>query len=154
MTKKFKTSYNKPMKANQIQINCYFKHPKTLTLDCEAFIRQVLAIKELTEGLYDFNFISNTEIIAINKRYLQRDYATDIISFNLGDKKKPIGDIYISIDMAIENASYYKHSLEDEIKLLLVHGILHLLDYRDYTDAEKETMFAEQDRILRLIDHV
>ena len=72
-------------------------------------------------------------MITINKTHLERDYLTDIITFNLGSLSDPIGDIYISPDKAMENAAQFKSSVTDEIKLLLVHGLLHILEYRDYT---------------------
>ena len=118
--------------------------------DIETYIRKILMLKKLESGSYEFTFVNNKEIVEINQKYLQRDYITDIISFNLGSPDNPEGDIYICFEKAEENAKENNQSLDDEIKLLIVHGILHLLDYKDYTDEEKAIMYKEQDRLLKL----
>ena len=74
------------------------------------------------------------------------------MTFNLEEKGDPItGDIYISTQTAQRNALIHKQSLNNEIKLLIVHGILHLLGYEDSTKKEKETMQKEEKRILSKI---
>ena len=98
--------------------------------------------------------MDNETIVSINQQYLDRGYATDIISFNLGDIENPIGDIYIGYEVAKANAIQHQQTFEDEIKLLFVHGILHLLDYRDYTDTEKAIMYKEQERLLGLTNEL
>jgi len=86
----------------------------------------------------------------MNTQFLERSYSTDILTFNLGTIENPIADIYISVDQAQKNAKMFKQSLNEEIKLLIVHGILHILDYRDYTKKEKQVMEEEQTRLLQL----
>ena len=102
--------------------------------------------------IFEFTFLTPEDIQAINKQYLNHDYPTDIISFNLSDEDEPIhGDIYICPRIAKKNALAYKSTFENEIKLLIVHGILHLLGYEDYTDAQKAKMDLEQTRIINSI---
>lgn len=112
------------------------------------FIEQVLSLKDITQGHFDFNFVSRDTLLDINKSHLKRDYHTDIITFNLGTTDNIIGDVYISLAQAKENAKNYGNSWVSEIKLLIIHGILHLLDYKDYTDKEKAVMENEQTRII------
>lgn len=135
--------------AIKIHINLETECPVSFVL--KPFIQKVLKILQIKQGEFSFTFVTNPEIIDINKQFLHRDYATDIISFNLGTIEAIEGDIYISVEQAAINARSLGHPLDLEIKTLLVHGILHLLDYQDYTEEERQIMFAEQDRILALV---
>lgn len=106
------------------------------------------------------SFIDNDEIQTINKEYRQIDKPTDVISFafldNMSNKEEMLqsedvvvlGEIYISIPKAIEQATQYSHSLHRELSFLFVHGLLHLLGY-DHIEKEDEViMFELQDKIL------
>ncbi len=119
--------------------------------DVEDFIQRVLAFITLTHGSFEFTFVNNDKILEINRTFLQHDYETDIITFNLGTPDDIVGDIYISVDEASKNATEYGQSLDDEIRLLIVHGILHLLGYDDDTDEDRFIMEAEQDRIINTL---
>jgi probable rRNA maturation factor len=118
--------------------------------DLSAYIKTILTLTDLDKGFYDFTFVTNAKIVELNKEFLNRTYETDIISFNLGDSALPIGDIYISYDQANLNSKTFKTSFDYEVQQLIIHGILHLLDYQDYTDAEKKVMLTEQNRLWEL----
>lgn len=114
-------------------------------------------VKELTLDNCMFNiiFITNKEIHKINKEYRNVDRPTDVISFALEDNKdieykdfRLLGDIYISVDRAIEQARDYNHSLKRELCFLSTHGILHLLGYDHQTKKEEEIMFTKQKELL------
>ena len=122
--------------------------PISLSFDVQSYIYVILSLQNISHGQFDFNFISNDEIISINKKHLNRDYPTDIISFNLGTIDNIVGDVYISVEQAQINAREYNQTLDTELKRLIIHGVLHLLDYRDYTDDEKTIMHREQERLL------
>jgi probable rRNA maturation factor len=138
-----------PDKNNIISIN----NTTELKIDFDLFdfIERALVLKNISNTSIEFNFIDNKKIIEINKKYLKKDYATDIISFNLGESDSILGDIYISIEQALINSKKFKNSFEKEIKLLIIHGILHLLDYEDYSEQEQQTMSKEQERLLALL---
>lgn len=86
-------------------------------------------------------FVNDDFIIELNKKYFQKDYATDVISFNLTElKESPEGEIYICVQTAIENAKHFQSTPKEEILRLVAHGVYHLLDYGDATAAEKELM--------------
>ncbi len=116
--------------------------------DPEEFVGKVLRLLLISHGSFEFSFVTNETILEINRTYLQHDYETDIITFNLGSETDIIGDAYISVDHASENAASFGNSLDDELKLLIVHGILHLLGYNDELDEDRLEMEAEQNRIL------
>ena len=114
-------------------------------------------VKELNLDNCMFNiiFITNKEIHKINKEYRKVDRPTDVISFALEDNKdieykdfRLLGDIYISVDRAIEQARDYNHSLKRELCFLSTHGILHLLGYDHQTKKEEEIMFTKQKELL------
>lgn len=141
------------MEKNSQQVSIVVSNQTTFEIqfDIERFFKQALSLKEIHCGSYDINFVDTETMKEINQTHLKRSYLTDIITFNLGTIENPIGDIYISLDKAKENAKTFNNLFENEIKLLLVHGLLHLLDYRDYTDEEKDIMNKEQERLLELL---
>ena len=120
-----------------------------IDFDIKQYVQLILQLKQIHTGQFEFSFTSNDHIIAINKQYLNRSYSTDIISFNLGTPDDIIGDVYISVEQALINAIEYEQSFNTEIKRLIIHGILHLLDYHDYTPEEKEVMYREQESLLQ-----
>lgn len=136
-----------------IEINVNKTISLDIDFDLEEFIKNILQLKKIESGEFSFTFVNNERIVEINKQYLNKTHITDIISFNLADPEEAIiGDVYINAEQAALNANDYKISLEEEIKLLIVHGILHLLDYEDYTEEARNHMFAEQDRLLKLVN--
>ena len=105
------------------------------------------------------SFINNEEIHKINKEYRKIDRPTDVISFAFLDNEDRakeyasgmpviLGDIYISLDKADEQAKEYGHSMKRELCFLFVHGLLHLLGYDHMTKEDEEVMFPLQDKIL------
>jgi probable rRNA maturation factor len=90
-------------------------------------------------GYINICFMDNTLIRKLNTRFLSAHRATDVIAFNLSDKKtKPflLADIAISTDSAINNAGDFKATPEDELMLYVAHGILHILGFNDHTRAQ------------------
>lgn len=79
-------------------------------------------------------FTSDARIRAFNRRWRKKDRATDVLSFE-GDGHRYLGDLVISVETARVQALAEGHSLEDEIEILLLHGILHLLGHDHERDA-------------------
>ena len=99
--------------------------------------------------------VDNKKIHEINKEYRNIDRETDVISFALEDDKniidspvRVLGDIYISIDKAKEQANEYGHSLKRELCFLMTHGFLHLLGYDHMKKEDEDIMFPLQEKIL------
>ncbi len=111
--------------------------------------------KEQIENAY-FNviFVDNDYIKNINRDYRGKDVATDVITFALEDNEdvkleiRILGDIFISLDKASEQAIEYNHSLTRELAFLLVHGFYHLLGYDHMTNEEEKIMMAKQEEVL------
>lgn len=111
------------------------------------------------EDLHDIEcsviLVDKKTIHEMNKTYRGIDRPTDVISFALEDEKnmilvegRALGDIYISLDTAEEQAQEYGHSLQRELCFLTIHGFLHLLGYDHMDEKEETVMFAKQKEIL------
>lgn len=90
---------------------------------------------------------------SLNNEFMGIDAPTDVLSFPLGfDNPESgslyLGDIIISYQTAERQAAQGGHETIEEIKLLIVHGMLHLMGYDHYTPKEKADMWAQQDRLL------
>jgi probable rRNA maturation factor len=96
-------------------------------------------------------FVSPGEMRALNRRYLKRDYATDVLSFSYGrikvDGTPFLGEIVLAPEIALQQAKRYRTLPARELGKLLVHGILHLLGYDHETDQGQMNRF--QERLLR-----
>ena len=115
-------------------------------------------LKELKLAGHQVNivFVANSEIQKHNKHYLNHDGPTDVLAFQLKDRFKGeeypfLGDVMISIDMAEAQAQRFKTSVLDELKLYIVHGILHLNGYRDEPESEKVAMEMKEKEILNKV---
>jgi rRNA maturation RNase YbeY len=95
-------------------------------------------------------FCSDTYLLDINKRYLQHDYYTDIISFDLSDiKGQLIGDIYISIDRVKENAKIEGNLYMHELLRVIFHGALHFCGYKDKKPGDAKIMRSMEEKWLK-----
>lgn len=111
-------------------------------------------IKE-TAGSYGFKtgdiayiFCSDEKILEINKQYLQHDYFTDIITFDYSENNVISGDIFISVDTVRSNALEFGVSFEQELKRILIHGILHLCGQDDKTPELRRQMTEKENQAL------
>lgn len=97
-----------------------------------------------------FVFCSDKFLLDINKQFLQHNYYTDIISFNLAHKNEPVeGEIYISLDRVKENAENLDQYYYMELHRVIFHGALHLCGYKDKTSKEIFVMRAKEDFYLK-----
>lgn len=123
---------------------------ETLELDyarIKAVARSVLAGEGYTDGKVTLAFMTDPAIHLLNKRYLQHDEATDVITFPYSNK--PLhGDLAISTDTALRAASERGHGTPEELLYYVIHGILHLCGYDDTTDAKRKKMRAMEAKYL------
>ncbi len=104
-------------------------------------------------------FVDNNEIREINKRYLNRDYSTNVITFSLTEGEfgninpKVLGDIVISVETASRDAEEAGTELNDELEFLMIHGMLHLLKYNHENTSEDEVnkMESKEQEVLGIL---
>lgn len=112
--------------------------------------------EKLKNIVFNVIIVDNYYIHELNKDYRNIDRETDVITFALEDEvemvspeeTRVLGDIYISIDKAIEQAKEYGHSLLRELSFLAVHGFYHLLGYDHINPEEEAIMFQKQEEVL------
>lgn len=107
------------------------------------------------DKIFNIIFTDEDRIRQINKDYRNIDKVTDVISFALNDNDEcnfnaedELGDIFICIPRAKEQANDYGHSIEREVGFLAVHGYLHLCGYDHMTESDEKIMFSRQEEIL------
>jgi probable rRNA maturation factor len=103
--------------------------------------------KEVNELTYVF--CSDEELLAINRQYLQHDYYTDIITFDLSITKQAVmGEIHISIDRVRENAKEHQQTFNRELHRVIFHGALHLCGYKDKSPKDEKNMRLKEEYYL------
>lgn len=99
----------------------------------------------------NYIFMTDDELLEMNKSYLNHDTYTDIITFDTSDVEEEIeGDIFISIDRVKENAKTFSVDFDTELRRVLAHGALHLCGYPDKKPEEAKKMRAKEDEYLEL----
>ncbi len=114
-------------------------------------VKAVLEYLDMEKASLSLVFVNPEEIKEYNRKFRGVDSSTDVLSFPSGSGGTYLGDIIICPDIIRENASDYGVSFEEELVLVIIHGILHLLGYRDYEPEEKKIMEEKQKEVLDLI---
>lgn len=97
-----------------------------------------------------FIFVSEKEILGINREFLKHDYVTDVITFGNNRKLLVGGDIFICPQMVFSNAVSYKSDNYTELFRVMIHGVLHLIGYNDSTVNEKSVMRDREEYYLNV----
>ncbi len=115
----------------------------------KAFIATIFRKEKKKLQSLNYIFCTDEELLAINREYLDHDYYTDIISFELSSNQAPIlGEIYISIDRVKENARLLGEPIYREMHRVIFHGALHLCGFKDKTKTEIKKMRENETRYL------
>lgn len=126
--------------------------PRSTLAHVRKAVEAALEHESVAEASLSVTLLNDTRIKAINRKYLEHDYVTDVIAFALYEQgEKPVGDIYIGFEQAERQASDADVDLVDELARLAIHGTLHVLGY-DHPEDEsrlKSEMWTVQEEILR-----
>jgi probable rRNA maturation factor len=114
------------------------------------WIRNVIKLEKKEIGNLNIVFTSDKNLQKLNKKYLTSNNLTDVITFDYKEDKKISGDIYISVERVRQNADTFDETFEREIKRVIIHGILHLIGYKDKEEKEKENMKVREECYLSL----
>ena len=111
--------------------------------------RRILQDEGIRDGVVSLAIVNDSTIHELNRRYLQHDYATDVLSFVLEDEEDRLeGEVIVSADTAAANCGRFGWSRDDELLLYLVHGMLHLVGYDDHEPDEQRLMRQREQHYL------
>nr|WP_315200445.1 rRNA maturation RNase YbeY [uncultured Flavobacterium sp.] len=126
-----------------------FNYESEFTLENEeaiaTWLSAVIVSENKSEGEINYIFCDDEYLHKINLEYLNHDTLTDIISFDYTMGNEISGDIFVSIERVLDNAKDYKTLFEDELKRVLVHGVLHYCGYKDKSDDDETLMRSKED---------
>ena len=110
-------------------------------------------IKSKSKSLGELNFIftNNDYLLKINRQYLNHNYYTDVITFDYNELELISGDIFISVDQVRENCRDMNVSFTNELCRVMIHGVLHLLGYRDGNSEERSKMRMLENEALKIL---
>ena len=114
------------------------------------WISKVILSENKREGDINYIFCDDEFMLEINKQYLNHDYYTDIISFDYSVGNELHGDIFISIERVQENAEDFNVTFKEELKRVIIHGILHYCGYKDKSEDEEAVMRNKEDEKIKL----
>ena len=115
------------------------------------WIGEVIARHGKQLGSINYRFCSDEHILEVNQQFLNHDTYTDIITFDCVRGNLISGDVLISLDRVGENAVSMGTSFEDELHRVLIHGVLHLLGFKDKSDSEAAEMRRKEEESLVLL---
>lgn len=115
-----------------------------------SWISNVISSENKKEGDINYIFCDDEYILEINKQYLDHDYYTDIISFDYSVGNELHGDIFVSVERVRENAMEFEVTFDEELKRVLVHGVLHYCGYKDKTEEEELLMRSKEDEKIKM----
>ena len=119
----------------------------------EVFSRWLISVASSEGFLIDtlvFLFVDDAEILQMNNKFLKHDYYTDVITFGDLKDKKISGDIAISIERVLDNSKTYGVEFEDELKRVMVHGLLHIMGYNDKDSNDKSVMSQKEKKAIKM----
>lgn len=132
----------------------FFSEDIEFKLTTPGRIRQWITKSALKEkkatGEINYIFCSDKYLLALNQQYLNHDTLTDIITFDNSERKTISGEIYISVERVVENSAKYGVELENELRRVIIHGVLHLCGYKDKSATQKSAMRKKEDACLSL----
>jgi probable rRNA maturation factor len=123
------------------------KHPVKVF----SWIKVVAKKEKRTIKEINYIFCTDEYLLQLNQSFLNHKTLTDIITFDNSEGKKALeGEIYISIERVQENSLKFKTDFEDELHRVMIHGVLHLIGYKDKKPSEKALMRKKEEACLSL----
>ena len=114
------------------------------------WISKVIRSEKKNEGEINYIFCDDDYLVEINQQYLDHDTLTEIIRFDYSIGKDLHGDVYISIERVRENAVDFNVDFEEELKRVIVHGILHYCGYKDKNEEDENRMRQKEDEKMEM----
>ncbi|MEM5565659.1 rRNA maturation RNase YbeY [Psychroserpens sp. AS72] len=129
-----------------------FNYETDFKLDDETIISEwisnTISKENCNEGEINYIFCDDDYLHQLNVQFLEHDTLTDIISFDYSVGKELHGDIYISIERVADNAKDFEVEFSEELKRVMIHGILHYCGFKDKTDDDAKLMREKENYYL------
>ncbi len=138
-------------KANSIYIENVTDNEQSIDFQgLKRMIQWILSFEDhVANWSINIIFVNNDVTTNLNKKFLGKNTATDVLAFNLSDTNEALGEIYVSLEQAKTQATEYKVSFQNEISRLVAHGVYHLLGYDDHTEPERQVMTEKENKALQ-----
>ncbi|MCK0161218.1 rRNA maturation RNase YbeY [Allomuricauda sp. F6463D] len=114
------------------------------------WIDRIICSEGFITGQIDYIFCNDAYLLKLNEEYLNHNTFTDIITFDYRDGKTVSGDIFISTERVRDNAEKFNVAFINELRRVMSHGILHLVDYNDKSNEEKAIMRGKEDEKIKM----
>ncbi len=114
------------------------------------WLEQVIISEEKQPGEISYIFCDDEYLLTLNRKYLDHDTLTDIISFDYTEGTMIHGDIYLSVERVRENAEDFNVNFADELRRVMVHGVLHYCGYKDKSPEEEKLMRAKEEEKMKM----
>ena len=115
-----------------------------------AWIKSAIFSENYDLGNIVFAFFNDEEVKKLNKKFLNKDYYTDVISFNETNDKMISGNIAISVDRVKENSKKFKCTFQDEMRRVMIHGLLHFMGYNDQNNEASAKMRKKENEKIKM----
>lgn len=125
--------------------------PNIVETEVSAWVKSTAATYNKVVGDINYIFVDDETMLDINRRFIGHDYYTDHIGFDYSEDDALSGDIYISLDTVKTNAEKFGATFDEELRRVIIHGLLHLCGLRDKTDEEREQMQKAEDKALKAL---
>ncbi|MDN6311043.1 MAG: rRNA maturation RNase YbeY, partial [Psychroflexus sp.] len=113
-------------------------------------IREVIASEEFKCDEISYIFCDDAYLLKINQEFLNHDTYTDIITFDNSMGKTISAEIYISTERVVENAAEFGNKYEEELRRVMIHGVLHCMHIKDTTEEDQRKMRQKEDEKLQM----
>lgn len=113
-----------------------------------SWLGDVIVSEKKQLGEINYIFCNDKHLLTLNKTYLNHNTLTDIITFDYSEKETISGDIFISIERVKENALQFDTGFDMELRRVMVHGVLHLIGFKDKSKRDKDEMTQKEDYYL------
>ena len=114
------------------------------------WIENVIVSEGKLLGELSYIFCDDEYLLEINQQYLDHDTLTDIISFDYTEGDIVSGDIFISVERVQDNANDLNITFEEELKRVVIHGVLHYCGYKDKSESDEVMMRAKEDEKIKM----
>ena len=125
--------------------------PDIAEAEVSAWVKSTAATYNKVVGDINYIFVDDETMLDINRRFIGHDYYTDHIGFDYSEDDALSGDIYISLDTVKTNAEKFGATFDEELRRVIIHGLLHLCGLRDKTDEERQQMQNAEDKALNAL---